>query len=236
MNPAVVGGSSVMVDQPIDFFISYTGRDETWATWVAQRLELAGYRVVLQAWDFRGGNFLVHMEDAVQRAERLIAILSERYLGSKWGREEWAAFMKAAQPSIMPVQIEGITTRSLLGSLQRINLVGLAEQDAAKKLLETIAEIAGPPGHEPRERPDVTESGCPGISYQIPVNAAAAQDGGAAPEPPVPIDRDRIQLVLLGDGEAAGAVASFRRLLDIPPERCYDLFGSELPAGEQLAQ
>ena len=80
MNPAVVGVPPVMVDQPLDFFISYTGRDETWATWVAQRLELAGYRVVLQAWDFRGGNFVVRMEEAIQRAERLIAILSERYL------------------------------------------------------------------------------------------------------------------------------------------------------------
>ena len=130
MNPAVVGGFPVMVDQPLDFFISYTARDETWATWVAQRLELAGYRVVLQAWDFRGGNFVVRMEDAIQRAERLIAILSERYLGSKWGREEWAAYMRTAQPSIIPVQIEDITTRSLLRSLQRVNLVGLAEQAA----------------------------------------------------------------------------------------------------------
>jgi hypothetical protein len=225
-----------MVDQPLDFFISYTARDETWATWVAQRLELAGYRVVLQAWDFRGGNFVVRMEDAIQRAEWLIAILSERYLGSKWGREEWASYMRTAQPSIIPVQIEDVTTRSLLRSLQRVNLVGLAERVAEDRLLAVMAEIAGPPSHEPRERPDVTKSGFPGISYEIPMGTAIPQDGGEAPEPPVPVDRDHIQLVLLGYGDAAEAVTSFRRLLAIPDERCRDLFGSGLPADEQLAQ
>jgi hypothetical protein len=227
-----------MIDQPLDFFISYTGRDEAWATWVAQRLELAGYRVVLQAWDFVGGNFLAQMEDAVQRAERLIAILSEPYLGSKWGREEWAVYMKTSQTGIIPVQIEDITTRSLLRSLQRINLVGLGEQAAEKKLLEKIEELAGRPGHGPPDRRNGRKSVFPGISYRIPVDTASARDKdkGEAPAPPVPVDRDRIQLVLLGDGKAAEAVASFRRLLDIPDERCRDLSGSMLPAGEQLAQ
>jgi hypothetical protein len=225
-----------MVDQPLDFFISYTARDETWATWVAQRLELAGYRVVLQAWDFRGGNFKADIEDAIQRTKRIIVILSERYLGSKWGREEWTAYMLPGQSSIIPVQIEGITTRSHLRSLQRVNLVGLAEQDAESRLREVIEEIAGPPSHEPRERPDVAKSGFPGISYQIPMGTAIPQDGGEAPEPPVPVDRDRIQLILLGHGDAAEAVTSFRRLLGIPDERCHDLFGSGLPADEQLAQ
>src|SRR5262245_42514184 len=176
------------------------------------------------------------MEDAVQRAERLIAILSEPYLGSKWGREEWAVYMKTSQAGIIPVQIEDITTRSLLRSLQRINLVGLGEQAAELKLLGKIAEFAGPPGHESLDRQGGRKSIFPGISYPVPVDSISVQDGGEAPAPPVPVDRDRIQLVFLGDGKAAKAVASFRRLLDIPDERCRDLTGSMLPADEQLAQ
>ncbi|WP_416219215.1 toll/interleukin-1 receptor domain-containing protein [Frankia sp. Cas4] len=35
-----------------DFFISYTESDRAWAEWVAWQLEVAGYRVLVQAWDF----------------------------------------------------------------------------------------------------------------------------------------------------------------------------------------
>ena len=69
-----------IVNKASDFFISYTARDEGWATWVAWRLELAGYRVVLQALDFGAGNFIARMEEAVREAELLLAILSESYL------------------------------------------------------------------------------------------------------------------------------------------------------------
>jgi TIR domain len=229
-----------MVDQPRDFFISYTGRDEEWATWVAQQLELAGYHVVLQAWDFGAGNFRAHMEKAVQQAKWLIAILSEPYIRSEWGRWEWTAYLESGEAFIIPIQIEDTITRSMLRTLQRINLVGLGEQDAGKKLREKIAELAGPPSHGPLDRQDGKKSRFPGISYRISAGTAYDQDSGeAATVPvlvPVPVERNRIQLILLGAGKAAERVASFRRLLDIPDERCLDLFGSELSADDQLAE
>ena len=40
-----------------DFFISYTGDDVEWATWIAQKLEANGYRTIFQRRDFfEGGN------------------------------------------------------------------------------------------------------------------------------------------------------------------------------------
>ena len=225
-----------MVDQPLDFFISYTGRDEKWATWVAARLELAGYRVVLQAWDFGPGNFLAHMEEAIQQAKRLIPIVSEPYISSKWGRQEWTAYWKRSDALIIPIQIEDTITPSILQTLQRINLVGLAEQDAGEKLLAKIAELAGPPSHEPLDRRDGGKSRFPGIPYRISADTAIARHSGEASAPPIPVDRNRIQLVLLGTGEAAEAVASFRLLLGTPGERCLDLFGCELSVRDQLAQ
>ena len=121
-----------MVEQPLDFFISYTDRDEEWATWAARRLELAGYRVVLQAWDFGAGNFLADMEEAIQQAKRLIAIALEAYIRSKWARQEWTAYMERNASLVIPVQIEDTITPSMLRTLQRINLVGLEEQEAEK--------------------------------------------------------------------------------------------------------
>ena len=220
-----------MAGQPLDFFVSYTGRDEDWAIWVAHRLELAGYRVVLQAWDFGAGNFIAQMDDAIQRAERLLAILSEPYLASNWGRTEWAAYLKMSESRVIPVQIEDITTRSVLGPLQRIKLIGLDEQAAGEKLLRDIGRLAGMPRHSPRDRQNGRKSGFPGTAYSVPVDAVR----GETPGPAVPVDRDHIQVILLGDGEAAGeAVISFRRLLEVRPERCCDLFGSGLSAADQL--
>jgi hypothetical protein len=40
-----------------DFFISYNGKDKSWAEWIAYQLEEAEYTTLIQAWDFRpGGN------------------------------------------------------------------------------------------------------------------------------------------------------------------------------------
>ncbi len=40
-----------------DFFISYTRSDLRWAEWIGWVLEDAGFRVVMQAWDFGPGVF-----------------------------------------------------------------------------------------------------------------------------------------------------------------------------------
>jgi hypothetical protein len=225
-----------MPDHPLDFFISYTGRDEDWAIWVAQRLELAGYRVVLQAWDFDANNFIVQIEEAVRQAKWLLPILSEPYLVSKWGRGEWTAYYKEiGHPRIIPVQIEDISTRSLLGPLQRIKLIGLGEQDAEEKLLDKINTLIGPPEHDRLDRRG-KKCGFPGTAYNVSIDIVSSPARQDAQGPTVPIDRDRIQLILLGDGDGtcAAAVASFRRLLDVRPERCLDLVGSPVPAAQQL--
>ena len=67
-----------------DFFISYAGADQAWAEWIAEALEQAGHRTVLQAWDFRPGeNFVQRMSEALAEAERVLAVLSPAYLRSR---------------------------------------------------------------------------------------------------------------------------------------------------------
>jgi TIR domain len=64
-----------------DYFISYTGADQAWAEWIADTLERAGLGTVLQAWDFRPGeNFIQRMNEALLKAERVLAVLSPAYL------------------------------------------------------------------------------------------------------------------------------------------------------------
>lgn len=223
-----------IVNKASDFFISYTARDEGWATWVAWRLELAGYRVVLQALDFGAGNFIARMEEAVREAELLLAILSESYLESKWGREEWTAYMDISSSNVIPVQVEDVNTRSLLRSLRRINLIGLEEGGAEEKLLLEIGKLAGQPKYDSRER---QRSRFPGIANRVSVVSAGAASPDEMSWRPVSVDQDHIQLVLIGDGEACReAISSFRRLFDVPSGHCCDLFGAALSADEQLGQ
>jgi len=50
-----------MAENKKAFFISYNGKDEDWAKWIAWQLEAAGYSVIIQAWDFRpGDNFVLN--------------------------------------------------------------------------------------------------------------------------------------------------------------------------------
>ena len=75
-----------------EFFVSYTGADQAWAEWLADQLEAAGHPVVLQVWDFRPGeNFILRMNQALEQAERVLAVLSPAYFGSAYATDEWTA-------------------------------------------------------------------------------------------------------------------------------------------------
>lgn len=75
-----------------DFFISYTQADRAWAVWIAWVLEEAGFRVLIQAWDFvPGSNWIQSMQAGARDASRTIAVLSEAYLASTSASAEWQA-------------------------------------------------------------------------------------------------------------------------------------------------
>jgi hypothetical protein len=82
-----------------DFFVSYTKSDRAWAEWISLVLEEAGYRVVVQAWDFGAGNFIADMERAVKTARWLLPVLFEAYLTSKYGRPSGPHLLASPLPS-----------------------------------------------------------------------------------------------------------------------------------------
>src|SRR5215468_4526241 len=127
-------------DGPVQIFISYTPADERWATWIAWELEAAGYRTMLQAWDFvPGTNFIDFMDRGVSEAAAVVAVLSQHYLNSMYGRMEWQAALRADpdNPSgrLIPIRVDDSPLEGLLATITYIDMVGVADHNHARELL-----------------------------------------------------------------------------------------------------
>lgn len=132
----------------LDFFISYTAVNRSWAEWIAVQLEQVGYTTKLQSWDFGAGSDFVHgMQEAVSAAARTIAVLSPAYFSSKFGEAEWrAVFVK--DPSgelglLVPVRVQPCEPAGLLASRVYIDLVDVDEVTAMHRLLEGVDWAGG---------------------------------------------------------------------------------------------
>lgn len=128
-----------------DFFVTYNRNDENWATWIAAELEAAGHTVVIQAWDFRpGDNFMAGMDHALATCRHTLGVLSPDYLSSVFARAEWTAAYRQTllgKPrGFIPVRVAECDVAPLLGPLAYIDLVGVEETEARRRLLEGVAE------------------------------------------------------------------------------------------------
>ncbi|MCA1693718.1 MAG: toll/interleukin-1 receptor domain-containing protein, partial [Actinobacteria bacterium] len=127
-----------------DFFVSYTQADRAWAEWIAWLLEEDGYRVLVQAWDMvAGSNWINHMDEGVQRAMRTVAVLSPDYLSSVYAATEWQAAWagdpQGLQRKLITVRVRGDRSAGLLAGVMGIDLVGLPEAAARRRLRDDIA-------------------------------------------------------------------------------------------------
>jgi WD40 repeat protein/3',5'-cyclic AMP phosphodiesterase CpdA len=125
---------------PIQVFVSYSPADERWATWMAWELEAAGYRTMLQAWDFvPGTNFIDFMDRGLSQAAAVVAVLSEHYLNSTYGRLEWQAALRADPGNppgrLITVRVEDCPLEGLLATITYIDLVGVTDPGQARELL-----------------------------------------------------------------------------------------------------
>jgi DNA-binding response OmpR family regulator len=146
--------SASAVCQPVSFFISYNHRDVDWAEWIAWQLENDGYRTILQAWDFKAGSsFVVEMDNALKRADRIIAVLSPGYLDSNFTPSEWAAkFAEDPQGrngKVIPVRGTDVLVQGLLSPIIFIDLVGKDEIGARYELLTKLKRERAKPDHPP---------------------------------------------------------------------------------------
>ncbi|MEV4495778.1 TIR domain-containing protein [Micromonospora arborensis] len=141
-----VGTQPTRSDRPIDFFISYSPADERWATWLAWEFEAAGYRTLLQAWDFVAGtNFIDFMDRGVREAAVVVAVLSERYLHSTYGKLEWQAALRAdpdgTGSKLVTVRVEDCPIDGLLATITYVDLVGVTDPTRARsRVLDRLRE------------------------------------------------------------------------------------------------
>jgi tetratricopeptide (TPR) repeat protein len=124
-------------------FISHAGRDLAWAEWVAQRLLEAGYDVELDAWHWDvGQNFMVRMNDAMQRAHRVVALLSTAYFElSRYTTLEWTALLADREnpDRLVPLRVEEVQLPAIFKPLIVENLYGLDFPQARRALLQAVA-------------------------------------------------------------------------------------------------
>lgn len=137
-----------------DFFISYNKADRVWAEWIAYVLEEEGFSTSIQAWDFRPGtNFVLEMQEAAAKAVRTVMVLSPDYLTSEFAVSEWAAAFardpKGVEGKLVPVMVRQCEPAGLLGQIVRIELVGLEEQEANRRLLDGIRQRRAKPEARP---------------------------------------------------------------------------------------
>jgi tetratricopeptide (TPR) repeat protein len=139
-------GGVVGTSPQLDFFISYTAVNRSWAEWIAVQVERVGYTTTLQSWDFGAGTDFVHgMQEAVSAAARTIAVLSPAYFSSKFGEAEWRAVF-VRDPSgelglLVPVRVQPCQPPGLLASRVYIDLVDVDEVTARHRLLEGVDSV-----------------------------------------------------------------------------------------------
>lgn len=161
--------------RPTDIFVSYSPADTAWATWLAWELEAAGYKTMIQAWDFvPGTNFIDFMDRGVSEAQIVVAVLSRNYLTSTYGRLEWQAALRAdpVNPSnkLVTIRLEDVPLEGLLSTITWVDLLGVTDQDQARALLLTrVAEaMAG------RAKPDVAPAFPHAATVRVPAPSLAA--------------------------------------------------------------
>lgn len=136
-----------------DFFISYNKADEDNATWIAWQLEEVGYTVIIQAWDFKGKNFVLEMDNAAKNANQTIAVLSPDFLNSRYTAPEWAAaFVQdptGSQRKLILVRVKSVEIAGLLTAIDYIDLVGIDPKLAKQKLLQGVEGKRVKPTTEP---------------------------------------------------------------------------------------
>lgn len=141
-----------------DFFISHAGADRAWAEWVAWQLIDAGYTVELDVWDWAAGrNFVTAMNDALAKADRVLALFSAAYFErERYTTDEWSAslvHLPGVQPErLVPVRVEQVPTGKvppLLRPLISRDVFGV-DEDVARRAL--LAAVAGP--GRPTQSPD----------------------------------------------------------------------------------
>lgn len=146
-----VGDNEAVGGDRVDFFISHAGADLAWAEWIDAQLRAAGYTCVLDSREWHvGENFVLAMNDALDRCDQVVALFSEAYFDrSRYTTQEWpVALLHTPKYSrrLIPIRIEDVgrdRIPPLLRPLLYRDLFGLDEPTAREALLAAVAGSGG---------------------------------------------------------------------------------------------
>ena len=124
-------------------FISYTGEDVAYATWIAAVLRGAGHEVTIQAEDFRPGlNFVAEVQRALTSADHVLAVLSPAYEASAFTGAEWAAAFVSdptgVERKLIGVRIRDYRPAGLLAPIVYVDIFGQTDEEAATRITTAI--------------------------------------------------------------------------------------------------
>ncbi|MBI4917838.1 MAG: SUMF1/EgtB/PvdO family nonheme iron enzyme [Acidobacteria bacterium] len=146
----------------LDVFISHAGGDRAWAEWVdfVLRKEL-GLSTMCDVYDFAvGDNFVLRMNDALARAERLVLLLSPQSVGRRFVEAEWSAAFARSGGRLVPIVVEKVPVPPLLAATLYADLVGKDRPAAIAELRRALLGVQRPtrepplPGARPPAGPD----------------------------------------------------------------------------------
>jgi TIR domain/NB-ARC domain len=120
-----------------DFFVSYTGADEAWSTWIGEVLEAAGQSVRLQAWDSpTGENFVAWISKQLGAVHRTIAVCSTAYFESPWCTQEWTSAL--ADRTVVPLRVEACEIPKVFATITYADLFGVDDVEAKRRVFEAL--------------------------------------------------------------------------------------------------
>ncbi len=123
-------------NEPVDYFISHAGADSVWAEWIDQTLRKSGYTTVTDLYDFKAGhNFILLMDDALERANELLLIWSPQAKQRYMVEQEWSSVMAKHRDRILPVIVEPCEVPNVLYATLRIDLAHETDGNIAGNFL-----------------------------------------------------------------------------------------------------
>ncbi len=128
---------------PDSIFVSFAQEDEAFARWIVAVLDRAGQPNIVQYRDFKPGtNFVRQMQQAIDGAARMIAVLSPAYEGSDHCQSEWAAFYNmdpsGQKRALLPMLVRPTALNGLARQVVYSRLYGLSPDQAKQRVLAAI--------------------------------------------------------------------------------------------------
>ncbi|MFC4534032.1 toll/interleukin-1 receptor domain-containing protein [Sphaerisporangium dianthi] len=126
--------------ETVDFFISHAGGDSAWAEWIDQVLRRANHSTITDLYEFEvGRNFILLMEDALQRADKLLLIWSSKARARYMVEVEWSSAMARNRDRVIPIVVEECEVPAVLSATMHINLTKFSDgQTAGEALVQAL--------------------------------------------------------------------------------------------------